>query len=269
MKNQYAKGYESTNFFSEKPLFVNNAGFVKNNKISVRTSRPTGRLDYHLIIVEKGEIVVNGKSIKEKQGYLFYPNSKQFYEYKAVENCCYYWLHFSGSLVGEYLSNFNLLEGFINIGERTAKVVAMVNEIIVSYNTRLQNANEYSAGQLLSIISLISSINYAPNKISKATQILNDLSINIPIREVALECGMSEGYFIREFKKAVGVSPQNYRLLNRIKVAKELLCESSLSITEISYAVGFEDPLYFSRIFKSKEGVSPNKYRSNCKYLKI
>ena len=42
-----------------------------------------------------GEIVVNGKSIKEKQGYLFYPNSKQFYEYKAVENCCYYWLHCS------------------------------------------------------------------------------------------------------------------------------------------------------------------------------
>ena len=47
----------------------------------------------------------------------------------------------------------------------------------------------------------------------------------------------------------------------RIEQAKELLCQTELSIKNISIDVGFSDEFYFSRLFKKSVGVSPQHYR--------
>ncbi|MEG1380078.1 MAG: helix-turn-helix domain-containing protein, partial [Bacteroidales bacterium] len=43
--------------------------------------------------------------------------------------------------------------------------------------------------------------------------------------------------------------------------AKELLINSSLSISEIAYKLGFENISQFSTFFKSKEGATPSDFR--------
>jgi len=45
-----------------------------------------------------------------------------------------------------------------------------------------------------------------------------------------------------------------------LKMAAQLLLETDLTIAEISYKVGFEDPFYFSKCFKAHFNVSPSKY---------
>ena len=74
-------------------------------------------------------------------------------------------------------------------------------------------------------------------------------------------CGISESYFHMLFKKWSGLSPVDYRNRLRISHAKSILQNSSMSVGEVSAAVGFDDRFYFSRVFKALTGVSPQKYR--------
>ncbi|NWK54959.1 helix-turn-helix transcriptional regulator [Verrucomicrobiaceae bacterium N1E253] len=68
--------------------------------------------------------------------------------------------------------------------------------------------------------------------------------------------GMSSTHFRRQFKKITGDSPQTYQQRLRIRLAKELLRHSDLSIAEVGLKVGYESPAYFSRVFSKRVGMS-------------
>ena len=59
------------------------------------------------------------------------------------------------------------------------------------------------------------------------------------------------------------MSPQQFKKIQRIKVAENLLLTSSYTITQISQIVGYADSLYFSKIFKQINGQSPSQFRKN------
>jgi len=71
----------------------------------------------------------------------------------------------------------------------------------------------------------------------------------------------SEDYLTYCFRKELGVTPITY--LNRFRVsrARQLLLETTKSITEIALDVGFSDSGYFSRVFRREVGMSPEAYR--------
>jgi AraC-like DNA-binding protein len=52
-----------------------------------------------------------------------------------------------------------------------------------------------------------------------------------------------------------------------IEEAKKLLATTNLTISEISYRLGFEYPNYFSKLFKQKTKYSPSEYRKSVKYI--
>jgi len=65
----------------------------------------------------------------------------------------------------------------------------------------------------------------------------------------------------RKLKAVTGWSVNSLIREIRIKEAKQLLIHSELNISEISYQLGFSDPLYFSKYFKKEVGVAPVVYR--------
>jgi len=67
--------------------------------------------------------------------------------------------------------------------------------------------------------------------------------------------------FYRIFKKETNKTPLQYLIDLRINESKNMLKIGSLSIKEIAYKLGFNDPYYFSRLFKKKAGISPVVYR--------
>ena len=76
-----------------------------------------------------------------------------------------------------------------------------------------------------------------------------------------------ESYLSHAFKKATGYSPQQYILRRRIGKAQCLLIYTSLSLTEISARVGYEDSNYFSRVFKKIIGMPPRLYRQKWREM--
>ena len=73
---------------------------------------------------------------------------------------------------------------------------------------------------------------------------------------------MSEVYFRKLFKSAIGVSPAKFMINCKTARAKELLSEDYLSLEEIAERCGFSSLSYFCRVFKSSTGMTPGEFRS-------
>ncbi|WP_241674837.1 response regulator [Paenibacillus luteus] len=76
--------------------------------------------------------------------------------------------------------------------------------------------------------------------------------------------GLSPDYIVKVFKKETGKSITDYILQERINLAKELLKNTDITITNIAMAVGFSTNFpYFSTIFKKQVLMTPQEYRKN------
>lgn len=73
----------------------------------------------------------------------------------------------------------------------------------------------------------------------------------------------SRSYLSHSFKSYTGQSFRDYLSSIRLSYARQLLEHSSLSVTQISFSVGFNDSNYFSSVFKKRLGVSPLTYRKS------
>ncbi|NJD03043.1 MAG: helix-turn-helix domain-containing protein [Ruminiclostridium sp.] len=87
----------------------------------------------------------------------------------------------------------------------------------------------------------------------------------VTLKEVSRIFFIDMYYLSRRFKKVCGYSFKEYLILQRLSRAKYLLVESSLSITDICTATGFNNINNFIRIFKKNERESPFQYRKKYK----
>jgi AraC-like DNA-binding protein len=87
------------------------------------------------------------------------------------------------------------------------------------------------------------------------------LSGQITNADLASECHLSEDHFIRRFRQAVGQSPGQYVLRQRINRAAQLLLFTNDTIERIAAETGFSDRFYFSRVFTRESGLPPARYR--------
>jgi AraC family transcriptional activator of pobA len=78
----------------------------------------------------------------------------------------------------------------------------------------------------------------------------------------ARELNLSANYFGDLIKKETGKSAQEYIQLKVIDIAKDKILDSTKSVSEIAYSLGFKYPQHFTRLFKQKLGYTPNEYRS-------
>ncbi|MFC5649966.1 helix-turn-helix transcriptional regulator [Paenibacillus solisilvae] len=84
----------------------------------------------------------------------------------------------------------------------------------------------------------------------------------ITVREAAEAAGVNRSHFTAEFTRRMGITPAAYLTRSRINQAKRLLAETTASVTEIAYAVGYPSLYTFSRAFKKECSLSPSSYRS-------
>ena len=87
-------------------------------------------------------------------------------------------------------------------------------------------------------------------KINKLTDIANDLNYNYV-------------YISRIFKHKFGKSIYSYYSNKKLELAKKLIDEGQMSITEISDYLNYSSIYVFSRIFKKRFGISPNAYKQD------
>lgn len=83
------------------------------------------------------------------------------------------------------------------------------------------------------------------------------------VKDIAHDLGISRIQLFRKTKEMFNCSINNYILDRRLKKAKHLLVNENMSISQITYNIGFSTPTYFSAVFKAKYNCTPTGYKKN------
>ncbi|RTE09158.1 helix-turn-helix domain-containing protein [Paenibacillus whitsoniae] len=97
------------------------------------------------------------------------------------------------------------------------------------------------------------------------TYIDEHLADRITVDEVCTLMNLSYHYFIKYFKKVMGMSFIDYVNYKRIKKAERLLLTRDLSIMEVSYEVGITNIAQFYKLFKRHNQCSPKEFKQRLR----
>ena len=85
---------------------------------------------------------------------------------------------------------------------------------------------------------------------------------DITVEKLAKHFNYNVSYFSHKFRELVGISPNKYIVISRLKFAESLLLCTKLSIEIISQKCGFENTSYFIRRFKDRYNMTPKAFRT-------
>jgi len=82
----------------------------------------------------------------------------------------------------------------------------------------------------------------------------------ITLGRLSAIAGYNEQYFVRLFRKSIGLTPYQYVISQRMKTARTLLAKGE-SVTRTAEMTGYRDVKSFSRAFKKGVGLAPSAFR--------
>jgi len=87
------------------------------------------------------------------------------------------------------------------------------------------------------------------------------LGTPISMHEVAAACGLSYRMFTRGFRLSFGTSPHAWLMAARVDLAKRLMRDANLRLTDIAHMSGFCDQSHFNRVFARFASCTPGEWR--------
>lgn len=90
------------------------------------------------------------------------------------------------------------------------------------------------------------------------------LSTDITVETMAADLGVSRVQLYRRVVSLTGSTPSEYLRNIRLRHAEQFLRDGQLTVSEVAYRVGFNNPRYFSKYFTEMYGVSPSQYCKNA-----
>lgn len=189
-----------------------------------------------------------------------------------------------GTTLGQHMQEYTFFSYEVNealhISERERQVVL---DCFAKIDTELrQPIDKHSKRLIVSNIELflnycvrfydrqfITRDNVHKGVLERFEHLLNDYfasdrpqTVGLPsVGYCAGELHLSPNYFGDLIKKETGQSAQEYIQSKLIDVAKEKIFDTSKSVSQIAYDLGFKYPQHFSRLFKQRVGYTPNEYR--------
>lgn len=240
--------------------------------------RKKGAKQYIFIYCTKGNGIINLENtvhiIQPNQFFIIPKNVAHEYKADDAEPWSIFWFHFDGSIAKKLYNRFSE-RNIVNF--KNAPFSASRLKIFSKIFDLFQGSNQDTQLEYANLLSLnfISSFVYNDSEIEPndkngddiveaiKTFLLNNLEKNHTLEEIAKKFNYSKSHLHTKFKKKTGYPVMVFYNLKKIQRACEYLNYTDLSIKEISFKIGFQDPLYFSRIFKSFMGKSPRNYKKS------
>jgi len=164
-------------------------------------------------------------------------------------------------------------EPHLKLGAHELVKVVAIAEAIEAEQEGDQPGNQFARQTKLRELMLLLSRRYSrvssptASKGQELGQVVSHMEKNLAeqLRFEALAgiAQMAPTTFRRIFHEYFGCSPMAYLQQLRIKNAMLLLADPTKSISEVAFAVGFNDSGYFSRVFKEETGETPRAFRGH------
>lgn len=98
-------------------------------------------------------------------------------------------------------------------------------------------------------------------RIELEQMVADNLGARLTPADLAKAIHLSPGYFRKVFKHTYAMSPRTWLMRQRLASAEQRLLESTDSIQQIAFDLGYENPFLFTRQFKQVYQLSPRQYR--------
>ncbi|WP_132985528.1 helix-turn-helix transcriptional regulator [Luteimonas terricola] len=99
--------------------------------------------------------------------------------------------------------------------------------------------------------------------LSAHSRILNSPFEGSDLDSLAAAARYSKSHFLRSFRDVFGITPHDLVIQTRMELAKDLIANSDLAISEVAASVGYESRFAFARSFKKCVGLTATRFRQD------
>lgn len=248
--------------------------------------------EFCLIVSGEVEWATPDRSFVLRAGDIFLtqPNETHWGRDSAMQPCTLFWLHLAADPDQDFWSSFpdglgDTLLSRLRLVPRQlrgegGKVMPLFKAIFDEHRAPVEGAwgsglREASARAALQqlVIEVVRASEAAPHEmnaddvtpplVEHAIAIIRAAAVEkLSAREIAKRVGSSPDHLNALFISAIGMSITQFSLRERIRVARTMLRETELSVTEIANDLGFSSSQHFATTFRHITGISPTRCRS-------
>ncbi len=251
------------------PCYISTFGFtVREHKINLEKS---AKCFLVCSLKGRGRAYIDGQWEKVPEGSLLYIPSHSQIKYEPIDENTWStaWITFSGKFAESMLPRKACV-----IDGNHSYIYDIVSFLHEKYEQ--EDFYEHSSSRLYFILLKLRRLtNNASNitvfkgnprgQVSKSIKHITErFTQDLPVSFLAEQCGISEEYYCRLFKKIVGTTPTSYINSLRITRACDMLKKHpDITIENVAKDCGFNNISYFNRIFKNQTGFTPSTFRVN------
>lgn len=238
--------------------------------------RSRGRADFHILYITSGFCTIEDAGGRFRIGagniILFRPYEPQKYSFLASDHSVSSYIHFSGTACEKLLRQTGLYQDritYVGVSNRLETIFAEMEEEAI---LKRPFYTEICASLLLKFLAAAGRLKEdharpihtgSQDNMDRACKYMHKhFEENRPVAFYAAMCSLSVSRFSHAFKERTGMPPKRYMTAVKTDAARRLLETTTLSIAEVSEAVGIADVNYFSRMMKKHTGHSPKYFRS-------
>ncbi|RSX54155.1 AraC family transcriptional regulator [Bifidobacterium goeldii] len=194
--------------------------------------------------------------------------------YQALDASEVLWIHFNGISARMYYDFISERKGNVFSTANSQFAVNRLQRICAGFRAGKRMSEPVMSRYLTDILTECAS---APDEIPTDESshryamedvqefIVANLAQELTNEELADMACMSPGYFIKEFRRATGVTPHAFIVNARMDAAKRMLADSQASLKQICAKCGFSSPSAFCLAFKRAQGMTPLEYRRSVR----
>ena len=241
------------------------------------------QLEGYLLIATNegcGKVIWNNQACLLEKGSTVIIDCSTYHEYYTLpnNNWSFYYLHFNALSMEGYKKTFltTLTSTTLRMPE---KVWRMIDELykmsfqadVLSYATQSNIISNLLTEVLYSLVDnhTTASRVYRHDIVALTEYIKNNCTKPLQVEDFSEQIHLSKSHLIRVFERQTGMSPYRYLHMCRVNKALYLLRTSGMSISQIAYAVGYDDPIVFTRHFKTFHQTTPSLYRKGLVALPL
>lgn len=235
----------------------------------------------HYVISGQGSYIIDDHKyvLRAGQGFFIPPHKITYYQADEKDPWHYTWVGFKGSEAKRLISKTGLgdTEYIFSCGEESD---------IRNYFKKMEHIRRINRGREERLIGLTYQIlgcliqdavhdesrdDKDSNQLIYLKEAIMYIRSNyykpLSISDVASYLAIDRSYLFMIFKQQLNISPKTYLMHYRFNKASHLLISTSLTVNDISFSIGYKDPLTFSKAFKKHFNLSPRHYRQ--KYIHL
>lgn len=224
---------------------------------------------FGFVLSGQGVVRVGTQSYTASTGDMFILPAGCYHEVTAdrhhEEQWSYIWLNISGNWILKMLEAYQLLPHVVT--QDSGLEPLFIEAIKAAKQKSVEDMQtELQIILMRMIVGLSETLRNRGNALTSTVQAIKqflDNSILHPFdsRGLSSHIGLSLKQMNRLFKREVGTTIYNYVITKKIESAKLMLLDTGMTISDIGYKLGYDDPHYFSNLFHSKTSVRPSDFR--------